>query len=122
MPLGDVSNMVLHVPESLEVLSLGGCEGITGRLPRAKRKAEGTAVPSHGARACFRVLTHRAPLLLLLPAGDVSKMLLPASMRRLYLSFTQVTGECEEDPHPRVPVMRKKVQTRRNRYVPFCNS
>ena len=60
-------------------------------------------------------------MLLLLPAGDVSKMLLPASMRELYLYGTQVTGECEEDPHPRVSVRRKKVQTRRTRHASLCD-
>ena len=59
-------------------------------------------------------------MLLLLPAGDVSKILLAASMRDLYLGGTQVTGECEEDPHPRVSVTRKKVQTRRTGHAYFC--
>ena len=56
--------------------------------------------------------------------GDVSAMVLPDSMEQLSLQVTQVTGTCEEDPHPRVPVTReKKVLPRRmllKRSRPYC--
>ena len=51
--------------------------------------------------------------MLLLRAGDVSKMALPASMEFLRLGSTNVTCTYEEDRHPRVPVTRKKVHSRR---------
>ena len=59
--------------------------------------------------------------MLLLRVGDVSAMKLPASMEMLDLSHTQVIGEYEEDPHPRVPVTRKKGRPRRTGHVYFCN-
>ena len=46
--------------------------------------------------------------MLLLCAGDVAQMSLPASMQVLNLRKTGVTGACEEDPHPRASVTRKK--------------
>ena len=47
--------------------------------------------------------------MLLLRAGDVSQMSLPASMEWLGLEGTDVTGTCEEDPYLRASVMRKTV-------------
>ena len=69
--------------------------------------------PPQPACAILQFLTHRGSLALLLRAGDVSRMKLPANMKHLGLFATRVTGACEEDPHPRVPVAREKVQTRR---------
>ena len=46
--------------------------------------------------------------MLLLCAGDVAQMSLPGSMQVLNLWKTGVTGACEEDPHPRASVTRKK--------------